>query len=194
MLAEWISQGWWSYPVLTATIAGSAVLPPVPSESAMVTAMSVAAAGELNLVLVCVASALGSALGDLLAYGFGRGVSGQARRRAAGSKRGQAALRWVEEHEEDWGPGLIVVGRFIPGGTTAVGVSAGILSYPMPRFAVFAAIGATLWAVYGLGLAVLGQAAFPGNMWASTALAVALVFVLSGVVHLWRVRKRGDDR
>lgn len=191
---EWLTAGWWSYPLLAVTIAGSAVLPPVPSESAMVSAMSIAVAGGLSLVLVAVASAFGSALGDLLAYGFGRGMSGRARRRAERSKRGRAALAWVEEHEQDWGPGLIVAGRFIPGGTTAVGISAGIVDYPLRRFVVFAAIGAALWSVYGVALAYLGRAAFPGNVWASTAAAVALVFALSGVVHLWRVRRRKDDR
>jgi membrane protein DedA with SNARE-associated domain len=182
--------GWWSYPLLVATVAGSAVLPPVPSESAMVTAMSVALAGKLSLLLVAIASALGSALGDFLAYGVGRGISGRARGRAARSERGQAALRWVEEHEDEWGPGLIVMGRFIPGGTTAVGISAGIVDFPLRRFVLFASIGAALWSVYGIGLAKLGQAAFPGNVWASTAVAVALVFALSGVVHLWRKRSR----
>lgn len=187
---NWITQGWWSYPVLTASIAGSAVLPPVPSESAMVAAMSLATAGKLNLILVCLASALGSALGDAVAYGFGRVVRHRARRRAERSKRGQAALRWMQSHGEGWGPGLIVAGRFIPGGTTAVGMSAGIIEYPFRRFVGFAAVGAALWTVYGVGLAYLGRTAFPGNMWASTALAVALVFVLSGLLHLWNVRRR----
>ncbi len=191
---DWITQGWWSYPVLTATIAGSAVLPPVPSESAMVAAMSLATAGKLSLILVCLASALGSALGDALAYGFGRVVRHRARHRAERTKRGQAALRWVREHGEGWGPGLIVGGRFIPGGTTAVGVSAGIIEYPFRRFMVFASVGAALWAVYGVGLAYLGRTAYPGNMWASTALAVALVFALSGLLHLWNVRRNRNKR
>lgn len=193
---DWITQGWWSYPVLTATIAGSAVLPPVPSESALVTAMSLATAGKLSLILVCLASALGSALGDSLAYGLGRVVRHRARQRAERTKRGQAALRWVQEHGEGWGPGLIVAGRFIPGGTTAVGVSAGIIEYPFRRFIGFAAIGAALWTVYGVALAYLGRTAFPGNIWASTTLAVALVFALSGVLHLWHVRRnrnKSDD-
>lgn len=186
---DWVTAGWWSYPLLAATVAGSAVLPPVPSETAMVTAMSVAAAGKLSLVLVALASAVGSACGDILAYGVGRGVSRRARGRAESSERGQAALRWMDEHEEDWGPGLIVAGRFIPGGTTAVGISAGILKYPARRFAAFACVGAVIWAGYGVALAYLGQAAFPGNMWASTAVALVLVLVLSGVFHLWRRRR-----
>ena len=31
---EWLTAGWWSYPVLAVTIAGSAVLPPVPAQCA----------------------------------------------------------------------------------------------------------------------------------------------------------------
>jgi membrane protein DedA with SNARE-associated domain len=76
-------------------------------------------------------------------------------------------------------------------------MSAGIIEYPFRRFMVFAGLGAALWAVYGVALAYLGRTAFPGNMWASTALAVALVFALSGLLHLWNVRRnrnRGDDQ
>lgn len=194
---EWVEAGWWSYPLLAATIAGSAALPPVPSESAMVTAMSLAFAGKLDVVLVAVASAAGSGGGDLLAYLIGRAVAHRARRRAGRSARGQAALRWVGEQGQKWGPGLIVAGRFIPGGTTAVGVSAGILSYPLTRFAVFAAIGAVLWSGFGVALALLGRAAFPHSIWAGTVAALVLVFAFSAAVHLWRRssarRRRGFD-
>jgi membrane protein DedA with SNARE-associated domain len=125
-----------------------------------------------------------------LAYALGRGV----RPRAERSRRGRTALRWLEGRDGDWAPGLIVAGRFIPGGATAVAVSAGILGYPFHRFAVFAALGAVLWTGYGVSLAFLGRAAFPDNPWASTLLAVALVLVLSGLLHLWRVRQYGRER
>lgn len=190
MPMEWITQGWWSYPLLTATIAGSAVLPPIPSESAMVTAMSLATAGELSLILVCLACALGSTFGDVLAYGLGRVVRQRARSRAERSERGQAALRWMAERGDGWGPGLIVAGRFVPGGATAVGISAGVFAYPFRRFVVFAGIGAAVWTGYGVALAFLGQVAFPGNVWASTAVAVGLVLGLSGLLHVWRVSNR----
>ncbi len=59
-----------------------------------------------------------------------------------------------------------MAGRFVPGGTTAVGVSAGLLAYPLRRFVLFAGLGALVWTAYGVALAFLGRAAFPGNTWA----------------------------
>ena len=187
---DWITQGWWSYPLLVATIAGSSLFPPVPSESAMVTAMSLATAGKLSLVLVCLASATGSIFGDILAYGLGRGV----RPRAERSRRGRKALRWLKDREAGWAPGMIMAGRFVPGGASAVAISAGIAAYPFHRFTVFAVLGALVWTGYGVALALLGWAIFPGNPWASTALAVGVVLCLSGLLHIHRVRRRGKGR
>ena len=53
----------WTYAVIAGSIAGSAVLPPLPSESMLATATSLAAAGEPNLPLVCVATTAGALLG-----------------------------------------------------------------------------------------------------------------------------------
>lgn len=180
----------WSYAVVTGSIAGSAVFPPLPSESMLATALSLAVAGELSLLLVCIATTTGSWLGDVAAYAVGRSISRQARRRAAGSARGEAALRWLEAREESWGPGLVVSGRFVPGGTTAVGVSAGLLAFPLRRFVLFAALGAVLWTAYGLALALLGAAAFPGNTWAGVLLAVGIAVSAGAVVHRVRSRRR----
>ncbi len=74
--------------VVTGSIAGSAVFPPLPSKSMLVTATSLAAAGRLDLAVVCLATATGAVLGDLAAYALGRSISGRARTRATRSARG----------------------------------------------------------------------------------------------------------
>lgn len=154
--------------------------------------MGLAAAGKLDLVLVCLATTTGAVLGDLAAYSVGRVISRRAQDQVATSTRGHAALRWLEDHEQSWGPALIVGGRFVPGGTTAVGVSAGLLVYPVRRFVLFAGIGAVLWTAYGVVLGFLGAAVFPGNTWAGVLLAAGIALGAGGV--LLGLPRRGRGR
>jgi membrane-associated protein len=180
-----------AYVLIAALIAGSAVFPPLPSEGALVTAMSLAAAGELDLAAVCATAASGAVLGDVTAYSVGRWLSGRVRAETARSTRGQAALRWLEAHERVWGAGLIVTGRFIPGGTTAVGISAGLLVYPLRRFVLFAALGAVLWTGYGVALGFFGAAVFPASTWAGVLLAIGIALGAGAVLAAVRTRRTG---
>lgn len=181
----------WAYVVVAASITGSALLSPLPSETMMVSAMSLAIAGRMNIAVVVVAAALGSWCGDVLAYHVGRLLSGRTRTWAAGSEKRRKALAWVEEREESWGPALIMSGRFVPGGVTAVGLSAGVVGFPVGRFLVFAALGAVVWAAYGLGIAAIGGALFPGNVWAGAVTGVVIALAVSAGVHLvGRYRRR----
>lgn len=189
-LLETLVDSPWVYLLVGLAITGSAVFPPLPSEGMLLTALGLAAAGELSLGWVCVATWTGAWCGDALAYGVGRLLSGAARREAGSSSRARAALGWLEEREQRWGPGLILGGRFVPGGTTAVGISAGLLGFPLKTFLAFAAIGAALWTGYGAAIAFLGDRLFPDNLWASLVLAVILVLIVSAAVHRVARRRR----
>jgi membrane-associated protein len=182
----------WAYLALALCIAGSAVFPPLPSESILVTAMGLAAADRLGLAAVCAAAFLGALAGDLLAYAAGRAL-GNRLQDGAGPRKVRAALEWARARQRAWGPSLIVGGRFIPGGTTAVGLSAGAVGYPLRSFALLAALGASIWTAYGLALAYLGRAILPGGGWAPVAIAVALALTagaLAQAVHVSRARSR----
>jgi membrane protein DedA with SNARE-associated domain len=181
----------WAYVVVAASITGSALLSPLPSETMMVSAMSLAIAGKMDIGIVVVAAALGSWFGDVLAYNVGRLLSGRTRTWATSSEKRRKALEWVEEREEEWGPALIMTGRFVPGGVTAVGLSAGVVEFPVRKFLAFAALGAVVWAAYGLGVAYIGGALFPGNVWAGAATGIAIALAVSAGVHLvGRYRRR----
>jgi membrane protein DedA with SNARE-associated domain len=181
----------WAYVVVAASITGSALLSPLPSETMMVSAMSLAIGGRMNIAIVVMAAALGSWCGDALAYIVGRLLSGRTRTWATSSEKRRKALDWVEEREESWGPALIMSGRFVPGGVTAVGLSAGVVGFPVRKFLFFAALGAVIWAAYGLGVAYIGGALFPGNVWAGAATGIVIALVVSAGVHLvGRYRRR----
>ncbi|GAA2522361.1 DedA family protein [Pilimelia columellifera] len=189
----------WVYVGIAASIAGSAVFPPLPSEGALVAAMGLAAARELDLGWVCLTVAVGATLGDLAAYSLGRAIGAGARQRRRsrvrrglppGPGRRQVALGWLRRQERSWGPGLVVTGRFIPGGTAAVGISAGLLRYPVRRYLPLSCVGAVLWTGYGAAVGFLGHAVLPGNVWAAVALAVALAVTVGVALSLRRSRPR----
>jgi membrane protein DedA with SNARE-associated domain len=81
---------------------------------------------------------------------------------------------------------LIAVARFIPGGRTAVTLSAGTLHFPWRRFAVFDAIAAVLWAAYAALLGYFGGQAFEGAAWKGLIVALATGLALTGLIEVVR--------
>src|SRR5690349_4931855 len=119
----------WAYVVLLVFALLDAVLPVVPSEAAAITAGVLAGAGELSLSLVIGCAATGAFLGDNGGYLLGRRLGGYVRRRFFAGDTGRRRFRWAERQLALRGAELIVVGRFIPGGRTAVALTAGSTRY-----------------------------------------------------------------
>lgn len=182
----------WTYVIVLASIAGSAVAPVLPSESMIVTAGVLAGAGRLSLPLVLLAGGLGAFLGDNLGYALGRVAGGEAIRLAVRGERGERALEWAQRMLARGGGPLIVVDRFIPGGRTAVSIASGALAYPWPRYLLFAATGSGVWTVYGSFLGFLGGESFQQHPWKGLLLALgmaAVVGVLVEVARRWWERR-----
>lgn len=189
---DWLTASAWSYLIMSGSIAGSAVFPPLPSELTLVTAMSMAIEGKLRVWLVVLACGAGAVLGDAIAYTVGRLARGDAGE-PRGPQRVRKALVWVEGRDRIWVACLIVMGRFVPGGTTAIGLAAGATRFPIPRFVALAFAGAVLWTGYGYGLARVGRQLFPNSPLLSTGLAIVLVLAFAGVVKLVRPRLVDQD-
>ena len=87
---------------------------------------------------------------------------------------------------------MIVVGRFIPGGRTAITLSAGTLGFPWRRFALFDAVASIIWATYAALLGYVGGRAFEHAPWKGLALALAVAFAVTGGIELvrWALRRR----
>jgi membrane-associated protein len=71
-LADVVSGSPLTYPVVALLVAGDAIVPVFPGESAVVAAAVLAAEGELMVWLILLAAFGGAFLGDLLMYGLGR--------------------------------------------------------------------------------------------------------------------------
>jgi membrane-associated protein len=175
-LTALVSASPWTYAVLLAVAALDALLPLVPSETTVIAAGVLAGAGELSLGLVIAAAAAGAFAGDNSSFVAGRTLG----ERLVRGRRSRAARAWAERALEARGGYLVVVGRFVPGGRTAVTLTAGMTRMPSARFVPFAALAAVVWATYAGLLGYAGGRAFEEQ----PAKALLVAFALAGAITL----------
>jgi membrane-associated protein len=176
----------WAYGIVFLVAFLDALIPIVPSETAVITGGVVAADGHLSLPLLIAVAAGGAFVGDNTAYLIGRLFGVRAKERFSDDGRFRKALNFAERQLEERGGELIVVGRFIPGGRTAVTLSAGTLRYPWRRFVVFDAMASLGWALYASLLGYFGGHAFEQAPWKGLLLALGIAFAVTGTIEVVR--------
>jgi membrane-associated protein len=186
----------WAYGIVFLLAFLDAVVPVVPSETAVITAGVVASAGDLSLMLVIPAAAGGAFLGDNTAYLIGRRFGSRAQERFFSGDRARKRIAWAERQLEERGGELIVVARFIPGGRTAVTLSAGLLRYAWRRFVLFDAAAGLSWALYASLLGYFGGRTFEHAAWKGLLLALGIAFAVAGGIELtrWLLKRRRVSR
>lgn len=164
-----------------------AILPIVPSEAAIV-ALGVSTAGstDIRIALLVGVAALGAFLGDNVSYLLGQRFGPAVDRRLFSSPKGIRRRIWAQNALARYGPRIIVVCRFIPGGRTAVTFTCGIVSYPRRTFVAATAVAATVWACYAFFIGRLGGKAFEDRPWAGFLAAFAAALALSVLVEIGR--------
>jgi membrane-associated protein len=191
-LVDLVSGAWWSYLVVFAVAYLDAIIPLVPSETLVITAGVLASSGDMELGLVIFVAAVGAFLGDNTAYFIGHRYGDRIERRFFSSEKAKGRLRWAERQLDERGAEIIVIARFIPGGRTAVTLSAGALGMRWRRFATYDAIAATIWASYAALLGYVGGSQFEDAPWKGLIVALAIAFTVAGAVELvrWLQRRR----
>jgi membrane-associated protein len=169
--------------------------PLIPAETIVITASVLAAQGDLLIVAIVPAVALGAFVGDNLCYLLGLKIGEPIAKRLFRGAKGQARLRWAKHALRRRGMLLIAVGRFIPGGRTATTFAAGTLRMPYRSFVVADACAATLWAVYISMLGYLGGATFEDDPWLSLAASFGCAMAIGCGFEVWRrvQERRGKD-
>jgi membrane-associated protein len=162
-LLDLVSSSPWTYAVLLGVAATDALLPLVPSETAVISAGVLAGAGDLHLGLVIAAGAAGAYAGDTSAFSLGRRFRGRIQDTFFRGERGKRRRAWAENALRRHGGSVIFGARFVPGGRTATTVTAGALRMRRARFAVFAAAAGIAWASYAGLVGYLGGQAFEDN-------------------------------
>jgi membrane protein DedA with SNARE-associated domain len=185
-----VDAGAWAYVVILVVALLDAILPVVPSETVVITAGVLAASHDLWLPFVLVCAALGAFTGDTTVYLIGRRYGEGVRRRLLRGERGKRAVAWASGLLETRGGELIVVGRFIPGGRTAVTLTAGMTHFPWRRFARAAVIAAVLWASYAGMLGYFGGKAFEDAPWTGLLLAFGIALFVSAATEAIRAIRR----
>jgi membrane-associated protein len=196
-LTDLVSQAsGWAYLIILVFALLDALLPIVPSETAVITAGVVASTGDLNLGLIIVAAACGAFLGDNTVYLLGHHYGERARTRFFSGDKARQRIEWAERQLKKRAGELIVGGRFIPGGRTAVALSAGLTHFPWRRYVVLDAAAAIAWALYATLLGYFGGRAFEDQPWKGLILALGIAFAVAGAVEgvRWLLGRRAAAR
>ena len=186
-ISEWVSDSWWSYFVIFGVAVVDAFFPVVPSETTLVIGGTFAASGDLNLLLVILAGAAGAIVGDNISFFIGDTVGEHTVKRWFSSEKAHKRLEWAERTLDERGAYIIILGRFIPGGRTAVTFSAGYLpTFPWRRFIVYDVVAGLIWGTYGALLGYFGGKTFEENPLWGVLLALGIALSLGFVVEIVR--------
>ena len=190
-LTDYVSGSPWTYGVIFGLAALDVVFPLVPSETSVILAGVLASSGDLILFAVILVAAAGAILGDNVSYLIGRTVGpGLVRRFFSGERKKR--VDWAEQQVQERGGYLILVGRFIPGGRTAVTLACGLLDMPWHRFIRFDIAAGLMWASYAALLGYFGGKAFGESPLKGFAVAFAVALAITGGIEVYRwLRKRG---
>jgi membrane protein DedA with SNARE-associated domain len=179
-----------SYLIALLLPAFDALIPILPSETAIIT-LGVATAGSTDpriAVLVALAAA-GAFLGDNLTYQVGRWLGPWIERRVFSGEKGAKRRAWAENALEHYGARIIIACRFVPGGRTAVTLTCGLIGYSRRTFIAATAVAGVIWACYAFFIGRLGGQAFESRPWAGLLLAFAVALAVSLLIELARRMK-----
>ncbi|WP_137390870.1 DedA family protein [Rhodoligotrophos defluvii] len=128
---------------------------PLPGESLLIAAFSLAARGLLDPPLLFLGTFAAAVLGDNIGYLIGRLLGRQAVIRF-GTRVGVTAERyeWAEAQFSRYGPAIVAGARFVVILRQLNGIVAGSLGMHWLRFLIFNAIGAALWVGFWGALAM----------------------------------------
>ena len=180
-----------AYFILLGLCAGDAILPALPSESAVILAGTLCVVGDLHVAPVFASAALGAFIGDNTSYAIGRYAGHPVRQRFFDGEKGRRTLEWARSQLDKRGGLLVLVARFVPGGRTATTFTCGLTRFSWMRFGVFSALAAVLWALYGTLLGYFFGRMFEDRPWLAVLIALGIAGAITiGVEGIRRVRER----
>jgi membrane-associated protein len=184
------SPEWLSYLTIFLLIAGDAVIPIFPGETTLNAASALASRGDLSLVPVIVAGALGAIVGDSTLFWIARRNSRRVKpqlERAKRNKNVAQALSYLDTSAAV----LLVCGRYVPGLRFVVNSTMGLSGAPYRAFLPWSALGGALWATYTCLLAYWVGSTLDKYPLASVVVSGAITTLLIAIyfLHARRARK-----
>ncbi len=162
------------------------VVPIVPGESTVIIGGVSAGQGDQYLPFVIAAGAVGAFLGDNLAYQLGASYGPFIKKILFRGEKGEKRLAWAATQLEKRGGMLLITGRFIPGGRTAITISSGLTHQPRKKFSMYLAVAAIIWASYAALLGFIGGKAFEENNTLAFVVAFSFAIGVTGLIELVR--------
>jgi membrane protein DedA with SNARE-associated domain len=120
---------------------------PLPAVPALLAMGALGAAGKINFGLALLLSVVATVLADATWYTLGRARGSQVLRLLCKiSLEPDSCVRRTEDVFLRYGVRALVVAKFVPGLGTVAPPLAGMVGVSVPRFALYSALGALLWA------------------------------------------------
>jgi len=169
------------------------IFPPSPSDMLLVIAGTLIGGGKISFAPALTMATLGSVLGFMTAYVFGRYfeqrfVSGRYHRYLPVN-----GIHQVERLFNRFGYGVIVANRFLAGTRAIVSVFAGMSKMNLPATTLLSAVSAALWnsILLYLGIVFADNYRAAERYLSTYSKIVTVVFVVAVILFLWRFfRKR----
>ncbi|MFI6353499.1 DedA family protein [Streptomyces sp. NPDC050743] len=174
-------------------------VPVLPSGVLVITAGTAAAAGSgaaagrvphnvPDLLVLILAAATASVLGDLVAYRLAWRGGARLDRAIARSRRLTTAQERLGDALARGGGALVVLARFAPAGRSVVSFCAGAAHRRARDFVPWSALAGLSWAAYSVALGYYG-AQWLGATWLATAVSFAALFA-AGAAAGYLMRRR----
>lgn len=129
---------------------------PIPAIPLLLAAGALAGSGRLSLSMILLVSVVASLLADTLWYEVGRRKGVRVLNFLCRvSLEPDSCVRRTEQMFGRWGVRSLLISKFVPGLSTAAPPLAGIFGMRLPRFVLYAGLGALLYAAAFAGLGYL---------------------------------------
>src|SRR5688572_5562776 len=169
---------------------------PLPAVPALLAMGALAAAGKINFGLALLLSVVASVLADIIWYVLGRARGPQVLRLLCKvSLEPDSCVRRTEDVFVRYGVRSLIFAKFVPGLSTVAPPLAGMVGVGVPRFVLYSALAALLWAAAWGGLGyVAGEAlrevtATTGRI-GGVLVALVAASIAGYVVVKWIQRRR----
>jgi len=198
-LADWlgdISSSPWFYLVILVIALLDSVVPVVPSETSLILGGLAAGRGDLFILFVIAAGAIGAFTGDSIAYGIGRRFRKGVTRLVGGRKgAGEERMSKAADQLDERGGMLLITARFIPGGRTLMTITCGATERSYRNWFIrWDALAAILWAVYGALIGFFFGEIVEDNDMLALILALGTALTITGLIEIVRwFRHRNED-
>jgi membrane-associated protein len=193
-LAELVTDSPITYLVIFLMSAIDVLMPIIPAEATVTASAVLAGQGKLTIAYIMLAAGLGAFVGDNIAYWVGRVAGRPLVQRVLRGNTGQ--LDDVQAQFDKRGGLFIIIGRFVPGGRTAVAVGAGILRFGWGQFIVYDAFAAIIWAFQAALPGYIGGSLIQDQPWLAMVIGFGLSAILATGIALfqrWWDRRRHVD-